>query len=64
MFNRIWTRITTRPAAAAIHLEAGVDNPARQLMENAERFAGRTPRYASDLRLAAQAQLTLDSYAA
>lgn len=64
MFNKIWSKILTTQAAtqADINLDAGVSNQAQQLMEDAERFAGRTPHYASDLRLAAQAQMTLNSY--
>ncbi|MFT4191337.1 MAG: hypothetical protein QM617_07445 [Comamonas sp.] len=66
MFTKIWSKITTRQAnrPTTLNLDAGVSNPARQLMENAERYAGRTPRYASDLRRAAQAQLTLSTYMA
>lgn len=60
MFNKILSKIVTRPTAPAP--SAAAHNSAQQLMEDAERFAGRTPHYASDLRRAAQAQLTLNSY--
>jgi hypothetical protein len=64
MFNKIWQQIINHQPAAADSRDASVEFAARQLMENAERYAGRTPHYASELRRAAQAQLTLDSYIA
>lgn len=66
MFNKIWQQIINhQPAASAQGKhDDGVEFAARQLMEDAERCAARTPHYASELRRAAQAQLTLDSYVA
>ncbi|KAF1021070.1 MAG: hypothetical protein GAK30_02094 [Paracidovorax wautersii] len=61
MFNKILSKIVSRQTAPA-NAGAAAHNSAQQLMEDAERFAGRTPHYASDLRRAAQAQLTLNSY--
>ncbi|MEJ2802834.1 hypothetical protein WAE61_13190 [Comamonadaceae bacterium PP-2] len=60
MFNTIWNRISTTASST----RTGEPTQAQRLMENAERYAGRTPAYAYDLRRAAQAQLLLDSYIA